>query len=130
MFCVSFLFFIFCLFLILFYALNIVYNITVILHVQTILVSIADTLFDWDINPDDSSILRHSIIFAAGIGQGIRRSIFSLSSIMGPLWAGAGLTLDTYYILLSVPLGLLVLATVRVFVCDASIILKDTNHLQ
>ena len=62
-------------------------------------------------------MLLRNIIFAAGIGQGIRRSIFSLSSIMGPLWAGAGLTLDTYYVVVSVPLGLLVLAMVRVCVC-------------
>ena len=47
-----------------------------------------------------------------GIGQGLRRSIFSIAAILGPLWAGGALDLGTYYILLAVPLALLIFVTV------------------
>ena len=42
-----------------------------------------------------------------GFGQGIRRSVFSVAAILGPLWAGGSLVFSTYYILLGVPCGLL-----------------------
>ena len=45
---------------------------------------------------------------STGFGQGVRRSIFSIAAILGPLWAGGTVGLSTYYILLGVPLGLLV----------------------
>lgn len=51
-------------------------------------------------------------LIIAGIGQGIRRSVFSIAAILGPLWAGGALAFDTYYILLGVPLSLLTSVTV------------------
>ena len=47
-----------------------------------------------------------------GVGQGLRRSVFSVAAILGPLWAGGALAFDTYYILLGVPLTLLISVTV------------------
>ena len=51
-----------------------------------------------------------------GVGQGIQRSLISIAAILGPLWAGGAVALDTYYALLGVPLGLLLLVTVWVHV--------------
>ena len=58
-----------------------------------------------------------SLSLPAGVGQGIRRSIFSISAILGPLWAGGAVAFDTYYILFGVPLGLLVLVMVGLRHC-------------
>lgn len=52
------------------------------------------------------------LLLTAGIGQGLRRSVFSLAAILGPLWAGGALAFTTYYILLGVPLALLTFLTV------------------
>lgn len=41
--------------------------------------------------------------FYVGFGQGVRRSVLALGSILGPLWAGGAITLSHYYVLLIVP---------------------------
>lgn len=49
-----------------------------------------------------------------GFGQGVRRSVASVASIMGPLWAGAAMNgMTTYYLFYGVPLGLLILIIVN-----------------
>lgn len=53
--------------------------------------------------------------FLQGFGQGIRRSVASSATIMGPLWAGSGFELfyyAQYYPLFGVPLFLLILMLV------------------
>lgn len=62
---------------------------------------------------------------AAGFGQGIRRSIFSLAAIMGPLWAGGSAVnsenealFSNYYVLFGVPCGLLLLVLVSIYKCQ------------
>jgi ceroid-lipofuscinosis MFS transporter 7 len=47
-----------------------------------------------------------------GIGQGFRRSMFSVAAILGPLWAGSALAFRTYYVLLGVPVALLAFVVV------------------
>lgn len=47
-----------------------------------------------------------------GIGQGLRRSVFSVAAILGPLWAGGAVAFSTYYVLLAVPLALIIFITV------------------
>ena len=47
------------------------------------------------------------LVCSAGIGQGFRRSMFSVAAILGPLWAGSALAFRTYYVLLGVPVALL-----------------------
>lgn len=42
-----------------------------------------------------------------GFGQGVRRSVFSIAYIMGPLWSGGTVGLGSYYLLLAVPCGLM-----------------------
>jgi len=62
-----------------------------------------------------------------GVGQGIRRSLFSIAAILGPLWAGGAVAFDTYYVLLGVPLGLLLLLMVWVHVhCSCGMVLSLT----
>ena len=51
-------------------------------------------------------------IICVGFGQGIRRSLFSVAAILGPLWAGGSVNIS-YYVLMGVPLGLLLLVLVR-----------------
>lgn len=54
------------------------------------------------------------IFSSTGFGQGIRRSVFSIAAILGPLWAGGTVAIgNSYYVLLGVPCGLLVFITVR-----------------
>ena len=48
-----------------------------------------------------------------GFGQGVRRSVGSLSAILGPLWAGSAFDImDSLYLFYSVPLAFLVLIIV------------------
>ena len=54
--------------------------------------------------------------FFLGFAQGVRRSVSSLSCIMGPLWAGAAFEMvpyAQYYPFFGVPLALLILILVR-----------------
>lgn len=54
--------------------------------------------------------------FFLGFAQGVRRSVASLSCIMGPLWAGAAFEMvpyAKYYPFFGLPLGLLILILVR-----------------
>ena len=51
----------------------------------------------------------------SGFGQGVRRSVLSIAAILGPLWAGGGFAFDNYYILLTVPFGLLLLLLVSAY---------------
>ena len=54
----------------------------------------------------------------SGTGQGIRRSVFSIAAILGPLWAGGALAFNGYFILLGVPLGLVVFIMVSLLGTD------------
>ena len=47
-----------------------------------------------------------------GFGHGVRRSLISLGCLFGSMWAGVALDPSKSSILLGVPLGLLILATV------------------
>jgi ceroid-lipofuscinosis MFS transporter 7 len=60
-----------------------------------------------------------------GIGQGFRRSMFSVAAILGPLWAGSALAFQTYYVLLGVPVALL--AFVMVLVILSFVRLKEPS---
>ena len=50
-----------------------------------------------------------------GFGQGVRKSMFSVAAIMGPLWAGGSVSIS-YYILLGVPLALLGIVMVSMYI--------------
>ena len=55
------------------------------------------------------------IVYVVGFGQGVRRSVGSISAIMGPLWAGAAFELVHdyhYYPFFGVPLALTILILV------------------
>ena len=49
----------------------------------------------------------------AGFGHGVRRSLVSLGSVLGSLWAASALQLNSIYLLYGTPTGLLLLAIVR-----------------
>mgnify|MGYP001803524748 CR=1 FL=1 len=55
----------------------------------------------------------------AGFGQGLRRTVAGIASILGPLWTGS--LLDNWYMMLGVMLGLNLLALVSYY-C------KNTMH--
>ena len=59
------------------------------------------------------------IYISTGFGQGVRRSVASLSAIMGPLWAGAAFEMAPdfkFYPFYGVPLLLMVLILVSVLI--------------
>ena len=57
-------------------------------------------------------ILQLSARCYAGIGHGVRRSMVSLGSVLGSLWAAAALQLKSNTLLYGGPIGLVVLCTV------------------
>ncbi len=63
-------------------------------------------------NTNIAGEMRFACCCSAGFGQGVRRSLFSVAAILGPLWAGGSVTIS-YYILMGVPLGMLVIVLVR-----------------
>jgi ceroid-lipofuscinosis MFS transporter 7 len=66
-----------------------------------------------------------------GFGQGVRRSVGSLASIMGPIWAGASFSLSDvtrYYTFFGVPL-LLVLVIIVLYLCSFTK-LKEVNKAE
>ncbi len=46
----------------------------------------------------------------------MRRSVFSVAAILGPLWAGGALSFDNYYTLLGVELAMVVFVMVSAIV--------------
>ena len=53
-----------------------------------------------------------------GLGHGVRRSLVSIGSTMGSLWAAISLQLDSKNVLYGVPVGILLLAIVRALYCS------------
>ena len=64
----------------------------------------------------------------AGFGHGVRRSLVSLGSVLGSLWAASALQLNSNYLLYGVPIGLLLLAIVRV-ITNLTIIITCSQTL-
>ena len=66
--------------------------------------------------------------FPTGIGHGVRRSITSLGSVLGSLWAGGALHENSIVLLYGMPIGLLLLAIVSINNLSTYITLIYSNN--